>query len=230
VPSKYFEHVRDASRNATSLDQYLSRCEESFSDLFGSVEFKIADFDKKSNSLNFLARSFDTLTPGLSGKISDPQNPFLKAVIENTSLHLTSADLISRAFKENSKIWFEELLMEQLWVTPLNHVSVLVGYTDTVTRLTENEKEVLVEILELRPTLLDMKKHQEAQTKGTQLSERKLQILKLLAEAYSNKEIAKSVEISESAVKHEISDIFHILGVDSRTEAVRFYFNNLLIK
>lgn len=53
-----------------------------------------------------------------------------------------------------------------------------------------------------------------------QLSERELDVLRLVAEGLSNKEIARSVFISESTVKTHLVHAFSKLGVTSRTGAV----------
>jgi len=52
------------------------------------------------------------------------------------------------------------------------------------------------------------------------LSERELEVLKLMAKGAANKEIAASLCISESTVKTHIQSIFQKLGVGDRTEAV----------
>lgn len=52
------------------------------------------------------------------------------------------------------------------------------------------------------------------------LSERELEVLKLMAKGAANKEIAASLYIGESTVKTHIQSIFQKLGVSDRTEAV----------
>jgi DNA-binding NarL/FixJ family response regulator len=53
-----------------------------------------------------------------------------------------------------------------------------------------------------------------------QLTERELEILKLMASGAANKEIAASLFISENTVKTHISNLFQKLGARDRTEAV----------
>lgn len=52
------------------------------------------------------------------------------------------------------------------------------------------------------------------------LSERELEVLRLMAKGAANKEIAAGLYISESTVKTHIQSIFQKLGVSDRTEAV----------
>ena len=52
------------------------------------------------------------------------------------------------------------------------------------------------------------------------LSEREVEVLKLIAKGSANKFIAVSLSIGESTVKTHIQSIFHKLGVGDRTEAV----------
>ena len=52
------------------------------------------------------------------------------------------------------------------------------------------------------------------------LSTRELEVLALVARGASNKEVARSLKISEATVKTHLLHIFEKLGVDDRTAAV----------
>jgi DNA-binding NarL/FixJ family response regulator len=52
------------------------------------------------------------------------------------------------------------------------------------------------------------------------LTPRELDVLRMLADGLSNKEVALQLHISEHTVKYHLSSVFGKLGVSSRTEAV----------
>ncbi len=52
------------------------------------------------------------------------------------------------------------------------------------------------------------------------LTERETEILRLMAGGYSNKEIARSLDVAEGTVKNHVSNILSKLGVRDRTRAV----------
>lgn len=52
------------------------------------------------------------------------------------------------------------------------------------------------------------------------LTEREIQVLRLLAEGSANKEIARALFVTEATVKSHLAHIFTKLGVDSRSRAI----------
>jgi NarL family two-component system response regulator LiaR len=54
------------------------------------------------------------------------------------------------------------------------------------------------------------------------LTGRELEVLRLMAKGWSNKEIARELNITERTVKFHVSNILSKLGVFSRTEAVLY--------
>ena len=54
------------------------------------------------------------------------------------------------------------------------------------------------------------------------LTERELEVLKLMAHGYRNDRIASELVISEHTVRNHIHSIFHKLGVETRVEAVLY--------
>ena len=63
----------------------------------------------------------------------------------------------------------------------------------------------------------------------TPLSDRELQILRLVAEGFSNRQIASQLDISENTVKVHVRNIFGKIQVASRTEASMYAVRNGLI-
>jgi DNA-binding NarL/FixJ family response regulator len=61
------------------------------------------------------------------------------------------------------------------------------------------------------------------------LTEREMDVLKLISQGRSNKEIAKNLNISEKTVKNHITNIFRKLQVDDRTQAVLFAIKHRLV-
>jgi NarL family two-component system response regulator LiaR len=57
---------------------------------------------------------------------------------------------------------------------------------------------------------------------GHHLTDREQQVLQLIAEGWSNHEIAKKLSISLSTVQFHVSNILHKLGVHNRIEAATF--------
>lgn len=56
---------------------------------------------------------------------------------------------------------------------------------------------------------------------AVRLTDRELEVLRLLATGASNKEIAKSLFVTEATVKSHLVHIFSKLGVDNRARAIR---------
>ncbi len=62
------------------------------------------------------------------------------------------------------------------------------------------------------------------------LSERELEVLKLMARGYRNKEIARELVITEKTAKAHVSNILSKLSVSDRTEAVTIALKRRIIK
>jgi len=61
---------------------------------------------------------------------------------------------------------------------------------------------------------------------GAQLTEREREVLRLLADGRSNKEIARSLVVSERTVKGHVSNILGKIGLQDRTQAALFAVRN----
>lgn len=74
-----------------------------------------------------------------------------------------------------------------------------------------------------------MTKKSDADAKLAELTNREIQVLKLIAEGLFNKEIASRLNISERTVKNHISNIFKKIDVSDRTQAAVFAIKNELV-
>jgi two-component system, NarL family, response regulator LiaR len=70
--------------------------------------------------------------------------------------------------------------------------------------------------------------HPDEQDEG--LTERELEILRLMVEGLSNPDIAKKLFVSRSTVKFHVSNILMKLGASSRTEAVSIALHKRLVE
>lgn len=61
------------------------------------------------------------------------------------------------------------------------------------------------------------------------LTEREIDVLKALAKGYSNIQIAESLYISQRTVQNHLHNIYNKLGINGRTEAVKYAFEEGLI-
>jgi DNA-binding NarL/FixJ family response regulator len=74
----------------------------------------------------------------------------------------------------------------------------------------------------IAPKLLQVyRQPQPVESDIDRLSQRELEILRLVSDGERNKEIAAQLDISERTVKFHINSIFQKLGAASRTEAVK---------
>jgi DNA-binding NarL/FixJ family response regulator len=62
------------------------------------------------------------------------------------------------------------------------------------------------------------------------LTERETTIIKALARGLSNKAISKELWVTEQTVKFHLNNVYRKLGVENRTGAVRFAFQNGLVE
>lgn len=79
-----------------------------------------------------------------------------------------------------------------------------------------------------RCSIYDLSSHEHRQKNGV-LSNQELNILKHVAQGYSNKQIAKTVYISEQTVKVHLHNIFKKFGACDRAEAVAIGFRKKLL-
>lgn len=62
--------------------------------------------------------------------------------------------------------------------------------------------------------------HHAAPSDGTSLTLRQLEVISMLGRGFSNKEIARALDVAERTVKAHVSAVFEALNVRNRTQAV----------
>ncbi len=83
--------------------------------------------------------------------------------------------------------------------------------------------EVLLDAEMAEQIIQDFKAKQETTPKAhAELSEREVQILRLVAQGYTNLEIAAELSLSEKTVRNRLSDIFQKLHLNNRTQAALY--------
>jgi len=86
-------------------------------------------------------------------------------------------------------------------------------------RLTRNKSTIVVQKIEVpAPVIFE---RDQIKLESLAITPRELEILQLMAEGMSNKEIAAHVFVSENTVKTHSSHVFDKLGVKRRTQAVQ---------
>jgi DNA-binding CsgD family transcriptional regulator len=86
-------------------------------------------------------------------------------------------------------------------------------------RLTRRTETVVVREIEVPAPVAFARDEQKVESLG--LTPRELEILALIAEGLSNREIAERVHVSENTVKTHSSRVFDKLGARRRTQAVQ---------
>jgi len=71
---------------------------------------------------------------------------------------------------------------------------------------------------------------EEAKEEAIPLTEREVEVLRLMAKGWSNQRIAEDLSISEGTVKNHVMNIYTKLGVHSRAEAVAWAWQKGLVK
>ncbi len=78
--------------------------------------------------------------------------------------------------------------------------------------------------------LADLSAQKETPKLGVALSDREIEILRLVADGHSNQVISERVSLSENTVKYHIKNILQKLNVHTRMEAAIFAMRNGLLK
>jgi len=78
--------------------------------------------------------------------------------------------------------------------------------------------------------LAEQKRGEQISFAAEELSLRELQVLRLLAQGYTNTQIAETLVIAEGTVKNHVTNLYDRIGVHSRAEAVTWAWKHGLLK
>jgi DNA-binding NarL/FixJ family response regulator len=85
-----------------------------------------------------------------------------------------------------------------------------------------DEASAAAEVARAEATYERLGAHRPAQESPGGLTRRECQVLTLVADGHSNREIGKALYISDRTVGRHLTNIFHKIGVTSRTQAARY--------
>jgi len=119
-------------------------------------------------------------------------------------------------------------LIEYRWLVVEHSIEIYGGLVAAVfaglgiwlgLRLTRNKNTIVVQKIEVpAPAMFE---RDQIKLESLAITPRELEILQLMADGMSNKEIAAHVFVSENTVKTHSSHVFDKLGVKRRTQAVQ---------
>lgn len=119
-------------------------------------------------------------------------------------------------------------LIEYRWLVVEHSIEIYGGLVAAVfaglgiwlgLRLTRNKSTIVVQKIEVpAPAMFE---RDQIKLESLAITPRELEILQLMADGMSNKEIAAHVFVSENTVKTHSSHVFDKLGVKRRTQAVQ---------
>ena len=98
---------------------------------------------------------------------------------------------------------------------------------DAILAVARGENYIQQELIPLMEKKMELKSDEER--KLDTLTDREIEVLKLLSFGMFNKEIAEKLNISERTVKNHVSNIFKKIDVTDRTQAAVFSIRNKLI-
>ena len=160
-----------------------------------------------------------------------PTFPYLRSLLDETSVHVVIIDFAGEPASEIKHEWLSELINNVTVVVLASAAdatifNTLLGADHGGLLRTEATGEQIVRavqsaaagLLTLDSTIVPQPEQPEDMDEA--LTPRETEVLRLLAEGFSNREIAARLEISEHTIKFHIGSILGKLGASTRTEAV----------
>ena len=135
--------------------------------------------------------------------LAEPEGFIRSFVDEGESLRVLISEFRSMAGKQQSRM----RLVKQ---------STLLNYVDRLLSAFSVRSPVIAP----GPRISEQAQYRQGDSLQVTLSERELEVLRLIAGGASNRDIAEKLVIANPTVKRHVSNIFNKLGVSSRTQAV----------
>ena len=175
-----------------------------------------------------------------SAELSEIATSFGAPLLSGTSAHATGAVLLadgdigaaSTSLRQACEIWRDlEMPYEEAQTCVLLAAVCERRGDQDGRRLELDAARRLFKQLNAEPCLARIAEQSERATRQSvgSLSEREVQVLRLLAAGKTNRAIADELFISEKTVARHVSNIFDKLGVSSRTGATAWAFQHNLI-
>jgi DNA-binding CsgD family transcriptional regulator len=206
------ENLNDIEMARSAFDKGMHYAEEYKMDIykirlyFEYSHFFVAREDYKN------AYFYQNLGSELSGKYNAPYQSGKMNMLENEMLK-TRTDLELK--NERNMLIFLSVLLTILLILILV-LFKLFKVNKQKRALVESENDRIRAKLEKLSWELDQIDHSKVDLKKYDLSERQLEIIELIKQGKTNKEIGSALFISENTVKYHLKIIYNVLGIDNR--------------
>ena len=167
--------------------------------------------------------------------------PFLRSLIDQTVVDVCIVDISPETESETVHDWLLELLEVVALVIlssdpdPWIFTNVLRAGKGALLQTDASAEQIIraihstsVGLISVDPSMVP--EPEDADGLVEELTPREIDVLRLLAEGFANREIASRLEISEHTIKFHIRSILAKLGASTRTEAVTRGFRAGLIE
>jgi NarL family two-component system response regulator YdfI len=167
--------------------------------------------------------------------------PFLRSLIDQTGVEVCIVDLSSKTESETVHNWLLELLdLVSLVILspdpdPWIFTNILRAERGALLQTDASTEQIVRAIHSTSVGLISIDRSMVPEPEAAdgvveELTPREIDVLRLLAEGFANREIATRLDISEHTIKFHIRSILAKLGASTRTEAVTRGFRAGLIE
>ncbi len=139
----------------------------------------------------------------------------LEAIKQDESLHHVSLVMLTARADQEDKLHALAMGIDDYLTKPFSAAEFLAR----IKNILENRIKIIREFRELNTTI-DTGESLETLVSQYGLSERELEVMKLLAKRQSNSEIAEQLFVSKNTIKFHVKNLYMKLGVSSRSEVL----------